>query len=330
MNVKIPRLGALCCALAMVLLILDSACAAQSVQDAIDLCLQTIIPSLFPLFVLSGILVSMLGGVCIPFLSDFCNLPRGSESIFLLGLMGGFPMGAQCIVQSIEQGNLSHRDAERMLGICNNCGPAFLFGILGSVFSDPKVPLALLLIQAEAAMLTAALWPGKPGSFNGNTNTQISVPKAVARAVRSMASICSWVIVAKVILGFLKRWLFPFLLEMNQVIFTGFLELTSGCLALTDVNSETQRLLLCCAFICFGGISVLLQIQGLTAAQGLSMKICIAQKLTQMLIGVVLGCLYLGGGFVPLILLVPAVFLAKKAVEKSQILVYNKPSKGGI
>lgn len=330
MNVKIPRLGALLCALAMVLLILDSACAAQSVQDAIDLCLKTIIPSLFPLFILSGILVSMLGGVSIPFLSDFCNLPRGSESIFLLGLVGGFPMGAQCIVQSMEQGNLSHRDAERMLGVCNNCGPAFIFGILGGIFSDSKIPLALLLIQAEAAILTSALWPGKPGRCNGTAKNQISVPKAVSRAVRSMASICSWVIVAKVILGFLWRWLFPFLPEMFQVIFTGLLELTSGCLALTSVSSEAQRLLLCCAFVCFGGISVLLQIQGLTAAQCLSMKTCIAQKLTQTLIGVILGCLYLGGGSVPLIFLIPAAFLTKKAVEKSQILMYNKPSKGGI
>lgn len=330
MNVKIPRLGALFCAFAMVLLILDSACAAQSVQDAIDLCLKTIIPSLFPLFVLSGIVVSMLGDVSIPFFSDFCNLPRGSESIFLLGLVGGFPMGAQCIVQSIEQGNLSRRDAERMLGVCNNCGPAFIFGILGGVFSDAKIPLALLLIQAEAAILTASLWPGKPGSCIATSKNQISVPKAVSRAVRSMVSICSWVIVAKVILGFLERWLFPFLPEISQVIFTGILELTSGCLSLAAVDSQTQRLLLCCAFVCFGGISVLLQIQGLTAAQGLSMKICVAQKLTQMLIGVILGCLYLGGGFVPLILIVPAVFLAKKAVEKSQILMYNNPSKGGI
>lgn len=330
MKQQFSRISLVMCILGMVSLILDSACAARSVQDAINLCINTVIPSLFPLFVLSGILVGMAGTISIPFLVKFCRIPPGSESIFLLGLAGGFPMGAQCIVQAMENHSLSPKDAQRMLGFCNNCGPAFIFGILGSLFQNSLIPLALLLIQAESAIMVAAIWPGKPDGRAQITHHPVSVSQAVTRAVRSMVSICAWVILAKVILGFVERWLFPFFPVHVQIFLAGILELTGGCLALYKITSQSQQLLLCCIFICFGGICVLLQIHGITAQSGLAMGTCVRQKLTQALIGAALGCIYLSWGFAGLLLCVPAGYLLKNAVENSQDLMYNTISKGGI
>ena len=54
---------------AMLVLILDSRCAADSAREAIELCMGTLIPVLFPLFVLSAMLVPALGALRMPRLS---------------------------------------------------------------------------------------------------------------------------------------------------------------------------------------------------------------------------------------------------------------------
>ena len=62
---------------AMTALILDSRCAAGSARDAIELCIGTLIPVLFPLFVLSAMLVPALGALRMPRLSKILGFPEG-------------------------------------------------------------------------------------------------------------------------------------------------------------------------------------------------------------------------------------------------------------
>lgn len=318
--------------LGMLCLILDSRCAAEYARESLLLCLKTVIPGLFPMFVLSGMVVSQLFGTKGSLLSGLerlLGLPSGSGSIFLLGAVGGFPVGAQCIAQSVGDRGLSKADGERLLGFCNNCGPAFLFGILGSVFADPAMPLLVFLIQLESALVTAALWRGSSSRMEAAPGAPMSLSQAVSRAVRSMVSVCAWVILAGVVTGFLKRWLFPFLPEPVPEIIAGPLELTGGVLGLASIESDGLRFILCCIFVCFGGVSVLLQIQSIAGEKGLSAALCLRQKAVQGLLGGVLGAGVLSFG--PVIFAIPVLFVLfwKKPVEISGQKVYNSPHKGG-
>ncbi len=314
---------------AMILLVLDSRCAAQSARDALALCLQTLIPVLFPLFVLSAMLVPGLSRVRVPWLSRLLGLPEGSEGLFLLGCGGGFPLGAACIAQAVEAKALNSTDAERMLGLCSFCGPSFLFGIVGTVLSPPEACL-LFFIQLEGAVLTAMLWPSPARAvYRGSGMAPVSLPHALRRASNSMASVCGWVTLAGVAAGFLRRWFGPLLPGWGGVVLTGLLELTSGVFSLTEIPSPALRFILCAGFACFGGISVLLQIGGLAGTAELSMGTCILQKALHGALGLllaagtsVLGPVFLLAGLVP-----PAV---KIAVEISGMMVYNGGRKEGI
>lgn len=316
----------------MLCLILDSRHAAQYARDALELCLRTVIPGLFPMFVLSGLLVASLTGGknrALSALEKLLGLSRGSGGIFLLGAVGGFPVGAQCIVQSMDAGGLSKEDGERMLGFCNNCSPAFLFGILGGVFPDSPAPLLVFLIQLETALVIATIWGNDAGHPLSLPRSSMSLPQAVSRATRSMVSVCAWVILAGVVTGFLGRWLFPLLPEPCPAFLTGMLEITGGVLELRRVASEDLRFVLCCIFVCFGGISVLLQIQSIAAEKGLGMKHCIRQKLLQGILAGVLGGAVAAMG--PVSLVIPLLFVLfwKKAVEIPRATVYNSSRKGG-
>ena len=314
--------------LCMVLLILDSRCAAQSARDALDLCIRTLIPSLFPMFVLSAMVVPQLSGIRLPWLGRLLGTPEGSEGLFLLGCAGGFPVGAACIVQAVGSGGLGREDARRMLGICSFCGPAFLFGILGPLFSIREAGL-IFLIQLETAFLTALFFPASPGSaIRTNGMDPVSLPDGVKRAAGAMVSVCAWVTLAGVAAGFLRRWLAPLLPLTASVALTGLMELTNGIFAIGELPRELQ-FVLCAVFVCFGGVSVLLQIAGFAAGAGIGMGQCVAQKALQGLLGGILGAgvTAFGPWFLLCGIALPA---AKIAVEISGRMVYNGPRKEGI
>ena len=308
--------------LSMIFLILDSRCAADSAREALILCGRTLIPSLFPLFVLGGMLVPALAQIRIPGLSRILGFPEG---YFLLGLLGGYPLGAACIARVAERGDLRAEDAERISGLCSLCGPGFLFGVVGTLLS-PGAAAVLFALQLEAALLTAALWPGAAGIQSPARTEAVSLSDALNKAVRSILTVCGWVTLAAVAAGFLRRWVFPFLPEGIAVVLTGLMELTNGILAAGNLGKDA-RFLLCALFASFGGISVLLQIRGVSP--GIRIGQCIAQKTAHAVITTALAFLYLRTG-IPALFLIPALLFAKIAVEIPSGMMYNVLRKEGI
>ena len=312
---------------AMTAPILDSRCAAGSAREAIELCIGTLIPVLFPLFVLSAMLVPALGAIRLPLLSKILGFPEGGGGLFLIGCAGGFPVGAACVAQAAKDSQLSREMAGDLLGLCSFCGPSFLFGVIGNVLSLRDAAV-LLVIQLETALLIAVFRRhSDPGTYRSGPEA-ISLPQAVRRAISSIATVCAWVVLAGVAAGFLRRWLFPLLPKALGILLTGMLELTNGVFTLEEL-SPGLRLPFCAFFVTFGGVSVLLQIAAVAAPAGLRMGKCIRQKTVQALLAAVIAILVqmLGPWAValPLLVLTP-----KIAVEISGGVCYDNGRKEGI
>lgn len=260
---------------ALLLLILDTKTALTGAESAIQLCLRTVIPSLFPFFVVSTLLTHTLSGRAIPMLSPLCALlgvPRGSESLLLVGLLGGYPVGAQCVANAYEAGSISNADAKRLLGFCNNAGPAFLFGMAGSLFSSPAITWTLWLIHIGSALAVGALLP-RQSSQEGTIMPQknVSLPFALRQAVKSMAEVCGWVTMFRVVIAFCDRWFLWLLPETIRVLLIGLLELSNGCVSLTAISQPGMRFILCALFLAVGGVCVGMQTVSVTNRLGTGM-----------------------------------------------------------
>ena len=115
---------------------------AQGARVGVNLCLELLIPSLFPFFVLSSLFIAT-GFV------QICSKPTEGmmrrvfgvsgpgAAAFCLGLIGGYPAGARAVAQLVEQSVCSQKEARRLSLFCNNCGPAFL--LLESVYLARKM-----------------------------------------------------------------------------------------------------------------------------------------------------------------------------------------------
>lgn len=257
-------LKALAGAAGMLILILDGQTAVSGISSGIDICLKTLIPSLFPFFVISGFMVGSISGYPLPLMQWICRLcriPQGSESLLVIGFLSGYPVGAKNVHDVWACRQISDSNAQRMALLCSNAGPAFIFGILGPIFSDMYRPWMLWGIQIASVFLSAILLPGGETEIVKHLNTQaVNWAKLIDQSIRSMASVCAWVTIFRMVLEFLDRWFFWYLPDMVRILVTGLLELSNGCLELTTIHNPNARFLLSAVLLPFGGICVFMQI----------------------------------------------------------------------
>lgn len=250
-------------AVGMLILILDTRTAIEAAKNGVLLCTQTLIPSLFPFFFFSSLLTGALVGKrskTLYLLERLIRIPHGTGSLMIIGFLGGYPTGAQCVRQAYDRGQLSRNDAVRMTAFCNNAGPSFLFGIIAPFFPESRYAWILWMIHIFSAMTVSVFIPGEVGKCETiEKATQITLPEALERSIRNMASVCGWVVMFRLILSFCGRWFLWFLPISAQIVLNGIMELTNGCLLLEQLDNITLRFLTASLLIGFGGFCVMLQ-----------------------------------------------------------------------
>ena len=73
-----------------------------------------------------------------------------------------------------------------------------------------------------------------------------------------MARVCGWVILFRLLIGFLERWTIG-IPDVLSVLISGMLELTNGCMMLKNVGSVGLRFYICSLLLAFGGLCVTMQ-----------------------------------------------------------------------
>lgn len=277
----------------LILLITDTNTASNGAKDGIEICLKVIIPSLFSFLIVATYLNSIILGrriPILPYITDRLQIPSGGESILLLGLIGGYPVGAKLIADLYHSKKIKKETAHILLGYCNNAGPAFIFGIAGTAFVSPMISFILWIILIASAVITGFLLPKpRPAEISALPTSEISLSQALKSSIYACASICGWVIVFKILLSYLYTW-FPNLpLSPSGIVLTGILELSNGCIAATQMANPVIRFLLYAAFFAFGGLCVLLQTSSITGTLGTGLYI--HGKFIQTGISLILSCI---------------------------------------
>lgn len=303
-------------------------------REALALCGNIILPSLFPFFVLSSMTVGLgladfSGRLLQRVMLPLFRLNGNCSAALVLGLIGGYPVGARTAAELYEKGLCSKAEAERMLGFCNNSGPAFLLGVVGSgVFGSIRVGVLLLCIHILSALLVGLLFRFYPGgsapqhrpeqilSQNSVHPAQVFTG-AVTSSLASILNVCAFILLFGVLLRLLEKcgllgWCAGLLspLGLDQVwwerILKGMLELSNGVACLPS-NTPGLSIPLAAFLLGWGGVSVLCQTMSVIQNSSLSIKTCVAGKLAHGLISALLAAaaLQLFPGTIPVSALLP-------------------------
>lgn len=288
----------------MLLLIFDTKTALLGAQDGVALCLQSVIPSLFPFLFLSIAFMDSIPSTTTPVLRpirEFFSIPKGTESILLASYLGGYPVGAQCIATLYHDNKLSKTTAERTLGFCNNAGPAFLFGVVSLSFSHPFTPWLLWMIHIGGSVFAVffirSVEVETSPADTKNVTIDTGKKNYLKASISSMCSICGWVILFRIVLSFLKKWILWLFPIPVQTLLCGLLELTNGCLALSSISDPKLRFVIASILLAFGGFCVSMQTVSVTS--GLSLKYYFLGKSLQALFAVCCSYMIIYKSFLP-------------------------------
>lgn len=315
------NLGLICLT---IIIIIDSNTAINAAKNGIELCIQSVIPSLFPMIFLTGLLINSL---------SFKGLSANTV-IFILGAISGYPIGAQLVQEQYASKRLNKDDATRLLSVCNNAGPGFIFGITGILFARKMIPLILWLLQIFTAFaIYLCLHRHKSAKYTAAIHSRINGKEQLRKAITSTAMICGWVILFRILIAIIKTRYTSGIPLGFQTAISGALELTNGCLDLLQIQEESTRFLYCCAFLPFGGLCVMMQTASVIS--GLPFKVYIIGKVAQtslcLISGIILRSIiyHTEFSFVPLlilvsILMISLIYLRRKInVAKQDDMLYN-------
>lgn len=262
-------------------------------KEGINLCLDIIIPSLFPFFICSGLLVysgfcEVLARLFNPIMKPLFNINPTGASAFVLGIVSGYPIGAATACELYNSLYISKSEAERLLAFCNNSGPLFILGAVGvSMYHSVRVGVILYVCHILGAITVGILFKNyKKDTFcaprakieTREQNISLIFSEVLKNSIQNILIVCGTVIFMSAITNVLLD-----IASFNSVFSTLFLSLSefvSGLKSVSSLNLDIFYKLLLSAWICaFAGISVHLQVMGVVSKTGLSLKPYILGKI---------------------------------------------------
>lgn len=291
------------CAISVIVLVLafpDKA--VEYMRSSMQICCEMIVPTLFPFFICSGILI--YSGFCeaLSRLFRFCMKPLfgispAGASAFVLGVVSGYPLGAVTAGQLYESGYISKVEAERLCAFCNNSGPLFVIGSVGAaVYGNIRLGVMLYTAHILSALTVGIIFryykksaytapPTVMTSPDRSAGETVSI--ALHNAISNMLTVCG----AVVFFGMAGRLLID-LLPIEGAVYSlvsGMVEFVNGTVSTAGLDIDMGHKLVMTAFIVgFGGLSVHAQVVAVIAKYGFSL----VPYFTGMLLHGLLAALY--------------------------------------
>lgn len=253
-----------------VLLLAAPEAAAEGFASGTALCLASVLPALFPFFVVCELLTAAPPPArLLRPLQRLLGLeaPEAAQAV-ALSWLGGYAVSAQLAGRLYGAQRISRRDARRLLllGCCS--GPGFVIGCVGGLLLG-RLQLGVLLYAAQLAANLAATACLDLFSASGRPSRTFSaarpappappqtagLPRAISSAVSASLSVCGCVVFFRIVGAVIRAFL-----PVPPLLLSAALEISAGC-ADAAARGGQAALYGCCAVLSLLGLSVWSQIQ---------------------------------------------------------------------
>lgn len=270
---------------AVILLIQNASQAILYASQALEMCFSMIVPSLFPFFICSGILI--YSGFCETLAKafQFCMYPLfrvspAGSSAFILGIVSGYPLGAITAGELYANNYLSKTEAERLLSFCNNSGPLFILGSVGiAIYTNIHYGIALYIAHILSSLTVGILFRFYGRNKHVAPPSRMTTPDrsigeifdiSLQNGIRNVLTVCGAVLFFSVI-----SRLFLDILPLNEyasAVVSGIFEFVTGTVKVSGLDIDiAQKLILTSVIVGFAGISVHAQVMAVIAKYRLSL-----------------------------------------------------------
>ena len=267
-----------------------------SIMNALSLWVYNLIPSLFPFFIISDILINYNITSYIPkIIKDFCknifNITDNMLTILLLSMISGFPSNARNTRTLYDKGLITVDEANHILMFSHFANPVFILTTVALFFFHNEKTGIILLITHYLSNIILGICLRKSVNYKMQLNNNIFkyndfgsvLVLAIKKAVDTILTICG-IIVVFLMLSTIIINTFKFNLY-NQMIIKGIFEITIGIESLSNLPiSMNYKLVIASMILAFGGISVHVQVLSQIAGTKIKYLYFLFGRLYQMII----------------------------------------------
>lgn len=303
------------CAFFMLLLLFAPGAALSGARGGLALCGETVIPSLFPFLVASAFIIKSgiaekFGRLCGGITHAVFRLPGIAGTVLILGMIGGYPIGAKASADACADGLLKKEEAQRLLCFCINSSPAFIIGAVGAgMLGNGFAGILLYAAHISASVAVGLLMRRKPsatareartGSPHMAKNFAGAFVYSVTESAQSTVVIAAFVVLFSAVNSLLSYiGIIPHLsgalasvlpsppgdhLFYSRAL-SGIMEVTYGCAAAAG-SSGLAAVLLISAALSWSGLSVHFQVAAMVKKSDLSIKSFVLTRFLHMFFSV--------------------------------------------
>lgn len=275
----------------------------QGAENGLMLWFKVIIPSLFPFMIVSTMLIRLnvtryISGIFYPVFHRIFKISRDGCYPAVIGMLSGYPLGAKTVADLYKINAFSKKEAQFILGFCNNASPMFMLEYIGVKCMGLDKPVIMLCIIYLSAFINAMFEFYKPDeeyNYAGNTfikTKNYSMMEALDDSILSSAitlvKVGGYIIMFSIFTELLQNMVTVG--EVFKVAGSGILEITTGGEILADASlSEYVKSILISAFCAFGGMSSVAQTSSVLIGTNLSSVKYVMVKIRQAVIAAVLA-----------------------------------------
>ena len=241
----------------------------DSIYRGLLFSLTTIIPTLFPFFILSDLWTTFF------YVDPYGKIFRGFEKVFrasgygitalISGFVCGFPIGVKVLSELYREGKITKEEFEYLSGFVNNPSLAFVIsGVGAGIYNDIKIGVLLYLAVVSSSIITGFIFrlqSIKHSKTKENSWQTFDFTKSIKNAGLSSINVVSCIIFFSGLIGFISS------IINNDVIVGAIslvLEVTNAVELIFNAEhlSLSYKLILTSFALGFSGFSVHIQTFG--------------------------------------------------------------------
>lgn len=253
------------------------------ISYSISLFIKNVFPSLFPMFVISSLLVAIgtpkfLGNVFNKLMFKVFKVKGEGSFVFFMSMISGFPSSAKFIKELLDKKLITEIDANKILTFTFFSNPLFIINTIGIMFLNSKeLGFIILLSHILGNFITGLLFRNlyidnlKYNKINikqslktfhndiNNTDIFKELLNGISNSLKTLINIFGIITCFLIIVLIIETNIK--ISPISNSILTGLLELTSGVKSVSTLDISLKlKIYLSTFFISFGGFSVHAQI----------------------------------------------------------------------
>lgn len=244
----------------------------NTISFSLDIWVNNLIPSLFPMFILSDILITYNFVKYIPkwFINIFSylfNIKKECTLVFFLSMLSGFPTNAKNIKKLYDMNIINGKEASHMLMFTHFSNPLFILGTLAIFFlNNKKLGIIILLSHYLSNFIIGIIFRKLntiSSSISNEQEKNLHFGPVFVNAIKSsvdtllliLGILTCFLIISTIIINRFD------LNSYNSLLVKSILEITMGLKELSLFNfSDLTKIILSSCILSFGGLSVHMQV----------------------------------------------------------------------